>query len=436
MPPALGASDLQPPPEPVAFVPDPGVALPSGAEVVVVGAGVVGASVAYRLAAAGMRPLVIDANAPASGASGRNAGLALAGLGGHYPRATRLVKEGGGRSILDYTSRSLDLLDELEAALEGGIEWERSGSLDLLCDEQQEAQGRALAALQAAEGLETGVVPPPALRELVPGLDPRGIRAARWTPRDGKLNPFKLVYGLLETVGRGRGRVLCGVRVERLVARGDRVVGLDTSHGRLACDAVVLATNAWTPFLAPQLAANLTPIREHVCVTEPLPPLLSPGVETNRCSEYWRQMRSGELVIGGFASRDAGMGIGTYSTAVTPTVPPLLAQLLIARHPAAADARIVRCWAGLLDFAALEVPIAGELPAADGTPLRGAYVACGLTGHGMPYAPILGMLIAELVTTGSARTLPLAPFEPRRAVGPARAPTWLGPFEAAALLDP
>src|SRR3990170_6232179 len=94
-----------PPPEPIAFAPDPHAELPATAEVVVVGAGMVGASAAYRLALAAMRPLVIDANAPASGASGRLAGMALAGLGGHFPRVTKLVQQAGGGSILAHTTR-------------------------------------------------------------------------------------------------------------------------------------------------------------------------------------------------------------------------------------------------------------------------------------------------------------------------------------------
>jgi sarcosine oxidase subunit beta len=110
-------------------------------------------------------------------------------------------------------------------------------------------------------------------------------------------------------------------------------------------------------------------------------------------------------------------------------VPPLLAGLLARLHPALRDARIIRCWAGLLDFAALEMPMAGPLPAADGTPLPGAYVSAGLTGHGHPYAPILGLLLSELVAEGATRTLSLAPFDPRRYVGAAHAPTWLDPFQ-------
>jgi glycine/D-amino acid oxidase-like deaminating enzyme len=424
---------FSPPPEPVPFAPDPRAELPATSEVVVVGGGMVGASAAYHLARAGARPLVIEANAPAWGASGRNAGMALAGLGGHFPRVTRIVREAGGRSILDYTQRSLDMLEAWDAELPRGIEWDRHGSLDLAIDEREEAQVRRMATAQAAEGLDVRIIGAEELRELAPGLAIDEVRAAKWTPGDAKLNPFRLCYALLESVRRMGGTVVTGVRVERLLARGGRASGVATSHGEVAAGSVLLATNAWTPALAPHLAANLTPIRETVCVTEMLDVSIGrPGFETNRCNEYWRQMRTGEVVIGGYAVADEGMGIGSYSIRVRPEVPPMLAGLLARLHPALRDARIVRCWAGLLDFASLEVPMAGPLPATNGTALPGAYVAAGLTGHGHPYAPILGLLLAELMTDGEARTLSLAPFDPGRYVGVVHAPTWLDPFQGTA----
>jgi glycine/D-amino acid oxidase-like deaminating enzyme len=419
---------FSPPAEPIAFFPDPAAELPATAEVVVVGAGMVGASAAYRLALAGMHPLVIEANAPASGASGRLAGMALSGLGSHFPRVTRLVQAAGGRSIADYTARSLDLLEALDAELPGGVAWDRTGSLDLFTTEAQEAHGRQMAALQASQGLDVRVIGPDELRELAPEVGPEQVLAAKWTPGDGQLHPIRLVYALLDAARAIGATVVTGVRVEQVLARSGRVAGVATSHGEVAAGAVLLATNAWSPSLVPHIGANLTPIREHVCVTEPVPQLLSRAFETNQCNEYWRQLRTGEILIGGFTQADEAMGVGSYSLAVHPAVPPLLGALLGRMHPAARDARVVRCWAGLLDFASLEVPMVGRLPAEDGTPLPGGYLACGLTGHGLPYAPIMGLLLAELISGGEARTLSLAPFDPGRYVGVRHEPTWFASF--------
>ena len=426
---------FSPLPEPVPFVPDPRAEVPKSAEVVVVGAGMAGASAAFHLARRGTRPLVIEANAPAWGATGRNAGMALAGLGGHFPRVSRLVQDAGGRSILDYTSRSLDMIESWDAELPGGLEWDRHGSLDLALDEAEERQVRAMAGLQAAEGLEVRVVDDRAeLRELADGLRVDEVRAAKWTPRDGKLNPLRLPFALLEAVRGMGGTVVTGVRVEQLIATGGRLAGVRTSHGDVAAGAALLATNAWTPALAPPVGDNLTPIRETVCVTEMLPFSIGrPGFETNQCNEYWRQMRTGEVLIGGYAVADEGMGIGSYSTRVRPGVPPSLAALLARLHPRLTDARFVRCWSGLLDFASLEMPMAGALFAEGGSEVPGAFVIAGLTGHGHPYAPVLGLLVAELIADGEARTLPLAPFSPQRYAGSRHAPTWLAPFAGTGL---
>ena len=121
------ALNLAPDPEPDAFSPDPAAELPRSAEVLVVGAGLVGAWTAYHLALRGVRPVVIEANAPASGASGRNAGMLLQGLGGHYPRVNALVRESGCRSILDYTGLSRELVARAHDDIPGGIELELSG---------------------------------------------------------------------------------------------------------------------------------------------------------------------------------------------------------------------------------------------------------------------------------------------------------------------
>ena len=420
--------NFTPAPEPVHFVPDPAVALPASADVVVIGAGVVGASAAYRLAHRGVRPLVLEANAPASGASGRNAGMLLQGLGGHFGRVNQLVKDAGARSIVDYTTASARLLAELDDELPGGFELDVTGSLDLFLDEEQRAHGSAAASEQRADGLEAQVIGPDEVVELEPALDRFILTGAKWTPSDSVLNPFRLTYGLLDAARAAGARALTGIRVERLLERAGRVVGVATSHGSVEADAVLVATNAWTPWLAPQVAANLTPIREHVCVTLPLDRWMRAGFETNRCNEYWPQMRSGEIVIGGFATADEGMGIGTYSMAVNSEIPPRLAALIGMVFPALADVPIVRCWTGLLDFASLEVPMVGRLPDRTGAPIPGAYLACGLTGHGMPYAPIFGVLLAELICEGQAQTLSLEPFNPARYTSRTHSPTWLEPF--------
>lgn len=425
MPPAPGSG---PPPELPPFTPDARTELPATAEVVVVGGGLLGASAGYHLARAGMRPLVIEANAPARGAEVKNAGMALAGLGGRYGRVRRLVQAAGGRSVLEYTARSLDLIEAWDAALPGGLEWDRSGSLMLALDPAEEGIVRGLAADQAAEGLEVQVIGADALRGLAPGIATDAVLAAKWTPRDGTLNPLRLRHGLLEAVRDIGGAVVTGVRVERVLARDGRASGVATTAGEVSAGSVLLATGAWTPALVGHLASNLTPIPETVCMTEVLPFRIGePGFATNQGNVFWRQMRSGEILLGSSAVADQETGIASSSIGERPQVPRMLAAVLARLHPRMRDVRITRCSTAVLDFASLEIPMAGPLPSESGQPLPGAFVAAGLTGHGTAYAPILGLLVAELISSGAARTLSLDPFDPRRYVGVTHAPTWLDP---------
>ena len=201
--------------------------------------------------------------------------------------------------------------------------------------------------------------------------------------------------------------------------RSGRVAGVRTSHGEVATSSVLLATNAWTPSLVPWVRHAVTPIREHIIVTEPVPPLVGPGLETNQCNEYWRQMKTGEVLIGGFAAADEGMGIGTYDDRGA------------AAGTAAAGAAAVR--ASPVDARCSRHPGSGR--ACSTSPrsrcrspgrsaprtariVPGAYLGCGLTGHGLPYAPILGLLLAELIAEGAARTLPLDALRPASLRGP------------------
>ena len=395
-----------------------------------------GASAAYHLARAGMRPLVIEANSPAWGASGRNAGMAMAGVGDHFERVTALVQESGGRSILDYTMRSLDMLEAWDAELPDGIEWDRFGSLDLATDEDEEERIRRTAWLQAGEGLEVRIVSGAELDDLAPGLAPGTVRSAKWTPQDANLNPFRLCFALLDAVRAAGGTVVTGVRVDRLRATGGRLTGLATSHGRgrdrsrpprhERLDAGAGAAPGREPDADSRDGVRdrdaSVQHRQAGIRDEPVQRVLAPDADRRGRHRRIRGRRRGDghrLVLDARAAPACRHGP---------------AGLLAALHPQLAEARIARCWAGLLDFASLEMPMAGPLPAQDGTPLPGAYVAAGLTGHGLPYAPILGLLLSELISTGRPQTLPLAPFDPMRYVGAAHPPTWLGPSHGNAAL--
>ena len=399
-------------PEHDSFVPDRGVTTPTGAEVIVVGGGLAGASAAYHLARAGMHPLVLEARSGARGSLGHNVGLAAAGVDGHFEHATRIVKAAGGRSILDYTAHSLDMLEAWDAELPGGLGWKRAGSLHLALDDDEALHLRELGAAQRAEGLAVEVITRKSLGGLLPHMAVGEVRAAKWTPGDGTVDPARSTAALLEAVRSLGGTVVKGVRVKRIRVSGGRVGGVGTSHGDIDAALVLLAAGAGTPALAPHLSPGLARIQRTVCATESLPFRIGdPAFVTSRGARSWRQMPTGEIVIGGLVSVDSSSSEGPREA------PRRLVDLLARLHPRMAGVRIVGHATTLLADSALGIPMAGGLPSESGVPLPGGYVLAGLGDHGHALAPILGRLVAELIADGEARTLPLAPFDPARHVG-------------------
>lgn len=399
-------------PERVPFLRDPGGTPPPGAEVIVVGGGLAGASAAYHLARAGMRPLVLEARSPARGASSRTVGLAAAGVDRCFERATRIVKASGGRSILAYTALSLDMIEAWEAELPGGVGWKRAGSLLLALDDDDAGHLRRLVEAQAAEGLAVEVIAPESLGALAPGLAIGEVRAAKWTPGDGALDPARLCAALLEEVRSLGGIVRGGVRVHRVRVTGGRVGGVETSHGHVDAGVVLLAAGAGTPALAPHLSPDLARSQRSVCVTGALPLRIGEsGFATHRGAESWRQLPTGELVIGGLVTADDPTEIGSPR----PEGPLGASRRLVDRvarlHPGVAGVSIVGSSTELLAASPLGIPMAGALPSESGVPVPGGYLVAGLD-DGDALAPILGRLMAERIADGEARTLPLAPFDP------------------------
>src|SRR3712207_4900810 len=217
----------------------------SSAEVVGVGAGVVGASVAFHLAERGVGTLVIDRYGPAAGSTARSGALIRA----HYP--TALEADLSWDSLTNY-------FEPWGARVGGGCGFTRTGFAYLVAEENVEAL-RYNVALQREGGVETSLVGPDALREAEPALRTDGVALAAYEPRGGYADPTAPAVGLLEAAER------MGARFERrrateLLHGAGRVRGVATQVGPLEAGVVVLAAGAWSVPLAGSAGLEL-PIR-------------------------------------------------------------------------------------------------------------------------------------------------------------------------------
>ncbi|WP_030904900.1 NAD(P)/FAD-dependent oxidoreductase [Streptosporangium amethystogenes] len=379
-------------------------------DVVVVGAGVVGAACAYYAARAGLDVLVVDRGAVAGGTTGAGEGNVL-------------VSDKGPGPELDLALLSNRLWRDLAAdgpdgGPDGGFEFEAKGGLVVAeTDEVLEA----LTGLAGEQGVECVAVAAGELGDYEPHLA-KGLAGGVFYPHDAQVQPMlaaaRLIRRGAERFGHGALMLRTGVTVTGFLRDGDRVTGVTTSCGDILAGAVVNAAGTWGGEIA-ALAGVRVPIlprRGFILVTEPLAgPLIrhkvytagyvtavasdSEGLETSAVVE---STPSGPVLIG--ASRER---VGFDRTISVPVLE-RLARQAVELFPALAAYRVIRAYCGFRPYCPDHLPVIGEDPR-----VPGLYHACGHEGAGIGLAPATGHLIARLLA-GLDPDLDLAPFSPDR----------------------
>ena len=385
-------------------------------DVIVVGGGVTGTSIAWRLAESGRRVLLLEQRGICSGASGRNGGMTGAGSSMHASART-------GRAVYAMTSANLRALQSLPDEMGRDFELRMTGTMDIVTTPEQWAHLEHAVRTEREVGIAIELVDRDAAREIMPALT-TDILGAAYARDRGHLWPFALVAGMADAATRHGAEIRTGTRVSNLARSGDRVSGVVAGGETILAEEVVLATNAWTPRLLPDLPRGaIVPARGQILVTQPLPPLLACPFGTNFDKEYGRQTPGGQILCGGFRRLDENEGLGTYREETTIPVLAGIAGCLTGLFPSLpGTARVVRAWAGIMGFTADGLPLIGRY---DATP--GLTVAAGFNGGGFSWGVIVGRVIARLLN-GHDPAFDLAPFRPTRFHD--AAVTWANPFTA------
>ncbi len=385
--------------------------------VVIIGAGIMGLSTAWHLAKAGITDvLVVDRGYLCGGASGRNGG----GVRAQFSSETniRLMRE------------SIEICRNFAAEMKINVWFRQGGYLFLTRTKQRARMLEASAKLQRDCGLETRLLSPAELRDIVPEIDPTGVELASFNPGDGVVFPWPFVWGYakaakdrgveiatfteVEGFATKNGRIT-GVRlvrtrhdaivaedrVERTTAAGPgprldpartRVIPDDAERLEVECDTVILCAGAWSPSIAKMLGIELPnkPHRHEICSTEPLKPWLGPLVADLTDGLYFSQSMRGEIV-GGIAVEPTPEGINQRSSAQFLAT---YARSLVRAVPSLTRVKVLRQWAGCYDLTPDGNPIVGRVDGCDNL-----VMACGFMGHGFMMAPVMGRLLAEHVAT-------------------------------------
>jgi glycine oxidase len=364
-------------------------------EVVVVGGGVIGASVAFHLAREGIEVTLLERDALASGASGAAAGMLA---------PTSDAREDG--PFYRFAARSLAGFEALAAELleRSGVDCEfvRSGMLRLAFDAADGERLRGLRDALPDAGLEW--LDPAAVRTVEPHAAGE-VLGGLFAPAEAHVRSPLLARAYAAAARRLGARIETGVEATGLGVSSGRVTSVETSDGPWSTPRLVLCAGAWSARggvwpkgLEPP---PVTPVRGQIVsvdAPEPAPAATVLGPE----GSYVVPKRDGSLVVGsteesvGFDARVTGAGLRTVLERGTRLV------------PAVADATFRSAWAGLRPSSADGLPIIGPVPG-----VEGLAVATGHHRNGVLLSPVTGSLIADWVA-GKGTPDEARPFLPAR----------------------
>ncbi|MDR3589373.1 MAG: FAD-binding oxidoreductase [Negativicutes bacterium] len=367
----------------------------AAADVVVIGGGVVGCSIAYNLAKQGAGKVVLlEKGYLASGATGRcGAGVRM---------------QWGTRANCLISRESARMYEQLPELLEtaGDIEFNQSGYLLLAYTDKMVDQFRQNLQLQNSLDIPAYWVTPEEALSIVPHLNTEGLLGATFCPKDGHCNPFAVTKLFAKAARKLGVDIRTYSEVTDIVTENGRVKTVRTSSGDIDTPLIVNAAGGYAKAVGRMAGVQLPifPERHEILVTEPVEPLLGPMVMSFYHNLYCQQSPHGSFIMG-IGHPDEPEGINHQASwqflqEMAATVTALLPRL--------AGLNVIRQWAGVYDMSPDRQPILGASEA-----LEGFFTAAGFSGHGFMIAPMVGRLMAELIT-GQPTALPVDMFDAGR----------------------
>jgi len=375
------------------------------ASAAVIGAGAMGASVAYHLARRGWRDvLVLDRSpAPGEGSTGRATGGFRAQFG--TPVNVQL-------SLL-----ARDALQRFPDEIGCDSGYVQAGYLWLARTEQERGALRAALRIQHESGLREAMeVSTEQIHAIHPAVDLGGVLSGTFCPTDGFLRPLAILNGYLDAAARLGVTVRWGDEVKGVLRGSDgRMTHLETSAGAIAVDVVVNAAGPWAGSVASMAGIQLPviPLRRQVAPTTPcalLPERMPMTIFVG--DGFHLRVRDGRVLL---LMPTPGIPGKPFDASVDPAWIDDVTRIARERVPVLRDAVIDRgaAWAGLYEMSPDHHAILGTAP---GCP--NLYLINGSSGHGVMHAPALGQLLAEIMTDGRATTLDVDALSPERFAKP------------------
>lgn len=355
--------------------------LPRSADIVIIGAGAIGASIAYQLGRRGARDVVVlERDAVGAGSTSKAAG------GIRVQFATRVE--------IELSLRAIAFFKRFEDEMGVPCDFHQEGYLFVVTDEPTLARFRENVALQRSMGADVRVIAPDDARALVPALNVDDALAAVWGPTDGHASPNDVVQAYAAQA-RARGvRIVEETPVTGIVVERGRVAGVLTPAGTIATRLVVNAAGPWAPLVGRMAGLELPvdPRRRHIFVTDAFDGIRHPlPLVTDTGSGFYCRSEQGAILM---SPGDIGE-VTEYEARVDWSVLELAVEKAVRRIPALEHAQVRHAWAGLRPLTPDGRAILDWAPG-----VEGLYLAVGFCGHGFQHSPGVGETVAEVLLDG------------------------------------
>ncbi|MFD4602802.1 NAD(P)/FAD-dependent oxidoreductase [Streptomyces sp. NPDC058464] len=347
------------------------------AQVVIIGGGVMGTSIACHLASAGVRDVVlVERDELAAGSTSKAAG----GVRAQFSDELNI----------QLGARSLEAFARFGEEIGYDIGLHRVGYLFLLSTPEEVTSFEAGVRLQNHLGVPSRMLTPKEAARLSPLITTDGLLAAAYSPDDGHCTPESVVHGYAAAARAHGARVLRHTEVTGIERDGPYLTAVHTTLGRIATDTVICAAGAWSRAVGAMAGVDLPvqPLRRQIAVTEPvpgLPPTLPMTIDFTT-SLYFHAEGPGLLLGMSDPDERPGFATDTHDRWI-----PRLYAAMERRAPALLDLRRTGGWAGLYENTPDHNALIGEA----GSVSRFLY-ATGFSGHGFLQAPAVGEVIRDL----------------------------------------
>ena len=367
-------------------------AVPTSADVVVIGGGVMGASAAFHLAEAGVDVVLIERGDLAGGSTSKAAG----GVRANFSDELNIA----------LGKRSLELFADFPKRPGQQIDLHRSGYLFVLTSAEAVADFELAVDLQQQMGVRAEIVDPLRAAELSPYLDISGVLAAAWSPDDGHCSPESVVQGYAVGARSFGARVMTHTEVTDILVSGGEINSVVTQAGQISTHCVINCAGAWSPQIANLVGFELpvVPVRRQLVVTAPLRNALATAFTIDYGSTfYWH--REGPGMLMGFSDQTTQPG---FDCTADQEFLGKLAELAKVRAPALLDVGIKTGWAGLYEVTPDHNALLGE-----SREVSRMLYATGFSGHGFLQGPAIGEILRDLYL-GREPFLDISPLDVRR----------------------